>query len=230
MSMLIPNTAVMLSIQPKWCALTASGKKTIEIRKTKPKISPPFKCYIYCTKGKERFVQGGMVHGLDDLYRMPSGEIRHGYSEELICCGEKYTKDNFLNGKVIGEFLCDKIIDFGNLSTDKWQFLCGDVHEWHKRLIMEKACLSEKEFLAYGGRYGWHISDLMIYDKPKELGEFYTKCQGTGSDKDKFCRNCPHLCFDHDPIMGYCRWCSVYNKKPVTRPPQSWCYVKEEKK
>jgi Uncharacterized conserved protein len=42
--------AVLISINPKWCELIASGKKTIEVRKTKPKLLPPFKCYIYCTK------------------------------------------------------------------------------------------------------------------------------------------------------------------------------------
>lgn len=44
--------AVLLSVRPKWCELIANGKKTIEVRKTKPKIRPPFKCYIYCTKPK----------------------------------------------------------------------------------------------------------------------------------------------------------------------------------
>ena len=41
---------VLISIQPKWCELIASGIKTVEVRKTKPKIETPFKCYIYCTK------------------------------------------------------------------------------------------------------------------------------------------------------------------------------------
>ena len=45
--------AVLISINPKWCELIASGKKTIEVRKTKPKLLPPFKCYIYCTRTDE---------------------------------------------------------------------------------------------------------------------------------------------------------------------------------
>lgn len=44
--------AVLISIRPKWCELIASGKKTIEVRKTRPKIETPVKCYIYCTVGK----------------------------------------------------------------------------------------------------------------------------------------------------------------------------------
>ena len=46
--------SVMLSIQPKYCALISSGAKTVEIRKTKPKSKTPFKCYIYCTKPKTK--------------------------------------------------------------------------------------------------------------------------------------------------------------------------------
>lgn len=42
--------SVLISIQPKWCELIASGKKTIEVRKTRPKLETPFKCYIYETK------------------------------------------------------------------------------------------------------------------------------------------------------------------------------------
>ena len=44
--------SVLISIRPKWCELIASGKKTIEVRKTRPNIETPFKCYIYCTKPK----------------------------------------------------------------------------------------------------------------------------------------------------------------------------------
>lgn len=69
--------SVLISIQPKWCELIANGKKTIEIRKTMPKIETPFKCYIYCTK---KFYKKG-----------------DGYFQGKYC------------GKVIGEFVCDKI-------------------------------------------------------------------------------------------------------------------------
>lgn len=45
--------AVMISIKPRWCEMIARGAKAIEVRKTRPKINMPFKCYIYCTKGKK---------------------------------------------------------------------------------------------------------------------------------------------------------------------------------
>ena len=44
-------TAIMHSIRPQWCELIALGEKTMEIKKTRPKIEPPFKVYIYQTKG-----------------------------------------------------------------------------------------------------------------------------------------------------------------------------------
>lgn len=49
--------SVMISIKPKYCELIASGKKTVEVRKTRPKIETPFKCYIYCTKEKQQYLQ-----------------------------------------------------------------------------------------------------------------------------------------------------------------------------
>ena len=142
--------SVMISIQPKWVALIASGKKTVEVRKTKPKIDTPFKCYIYCTKGKTP----------NDILTFA------GYEE-----GE-YIGDYYANCSVIGEFVCDEIITLGNVSTDPWCRLLGDVHERLKRLVNEQARLTEKELLDYGGKYAWHISDLVIYEEPKELGEF----------------------------------------------------------
>lgn len=45
------SKAVLLSIAPRWCELIARGKKTVEVRKTRPKIDTPFKCYIYMTAG-----------------------------------------------------------------------------------------------------------------------------------------------------------------------------------
>ena len=52
------SKAVMLSIRPKWCEKIASGEKTIEVRKTRPKLATPFKCYIYCTNGPRNRLVG----------------------------------------------------------------------------------------------------------------------------------------------------------------------------
>ena len=59
--------AVLISIRPEWVEKIISGKKTLEVRKTRPKLETPFKCYIYCTLGglKHPFgkVFGGRVVG-----------------------------------------------------------------------------------------------------------------------------------------------------------------------
>ena len=70
--------------------------------------------------------------------------------------------------------------------------------------------------------YGWHISNLVIYDKPKELSEFYRKCE-------KFpCEGCEHLKYQRVNADEYDYDCEFFNYHiPIKRPPQSWCYVEE---
>ena len=111
--------SVLISIQPRWCELIASGKKTVEVRKTRPKLETPFKCYIYCTKPKEYFsIGGGIYSASDELYRTPEGEIKFGDSFELMAYEiGQYDENNFLNGKVIGEFVCDEIDRIAHCGT-----------------------------------------------------------------------------------------------------------------
>lgn len=49
------SKAVLISIRPEWCEKIINGRKNIEVRKTRPKMDTPFKCYIY------RSVQGGVI-------------------------------------------------------------------------------------------------------------------------------------------------------------------------
>ena len=191
--------AVLISIRPKWCEKIASGEKTIEVRKTRPKLQTPFKCYIYCTQASVKYqtICGCQVLNSDELYRHPEQGIKHGDSIELMLC-ENYTKDNFLNGKVIGEFTCDEITRVN---------ICGFWDDSGKQLDnrLKETCLTTEEFCNYLGENvgcGWHISNLKIYDKPRELREF------TGLRQTKF---------GAEPV-------------PITRPPQSWCYVEEQRK
>ncbi len=203
----ILNEAVLQSVQPKWCEMIISGRKTVELRKTRPKCETPFKVYIYCTKSKEHFVHGGIVESLDDLYRMPNGTIKHGYSGELICCDEPYTKNNFLNGKVIGEYICDSIEDYS-----KWEFDLPSLY----RHIKLHSCVDYDmlyEYFPTKKGYGWHISNLVIYDKPKELKEFKRPCI-----KNNNCISCSR----YDYMSGNCH-------NEIQKPPQSWCYVEKRR-
>ena len=45
--------AVLISIRPKWAQKIMTGQKTVEVRKTRPKMDTPFKCYIYCTQSAD---------------------------------------------------------------------------------------------------------------------------------------------------------------------------------
>lgn len=158
--------AVLISIQPHWCELIASGKKTLEVRKNRPKLETPFKCYIYMTSGDASIPDGkGMVH-------------------------------HHSGGRcVIGEFMCDRIECF-DVPYPAFQ------KELDKRILNESCCTYYQlhRYAYHDALYGWHISNLVIYDKPKELSEF------TGLRKTKF---------GLEPIR-------------IRRAPQSWCYVEEE--
>ena len=137
------SKAVLISIRPEWCQKIMAGRKTIEVRRTRPKMNPPFKCYIYK-------------------------------------CG---------NGKIIGEFLCDQIIE--------------DRTYGHNEEFYRAACMSAYDAAAYAMQspmYGWHISDLRVYDHQRDLWEF------TGLRETKY----------------------GLAPGPITRPPQSWRYVEEE--
>ena len=145
--------SVLISIQPKWCQKIVKGEKTIEVRKTRPKIDTPFKCYIYMTATKERRRFWEYI----TAYQNSKGDIVDG------------------SQKVIGEFICDwvtKITPHCDIEDFVNQYIHG-----YPAILGENDCLSFQEMKAYLGNkngYDWHISDLKIYDKPKELSEFFT--------------------------------------------------------
>ena len=163
--------SVLISIQPKWCEKIANGEKTIEVRKTKPKLEPPFKCYIYCT-----------LSGNNEFFK----ETLNG---DVAAWNRGKWADK--KGNVIGEFICDRIFLWNQ-----------DVHD-DDTITLEEASqlarLDENELLKYadGYFYGWHISKLFIYDEPKKLSEF-----------------------NHCGV-------NYHFNPPITRPPQSWCYVED---
>lgn len=204
---------ILIAIRPKWVEKIASGQKTIEVRKTAPKETP-FKAYIYCTKGKPY------------LYRVDD-DNNFELTNTLLPKVDGYVKDyNEQNGKVIGEFICDKVHNiepifrfFDNYSGyDDWsdsRFL-EDYSIDEERL--KKTCLTRRDLYIYGEEktlYGWHISDLKLYDSPKKLSEFYTK---------KKCNSCKKSGYESTACM-YDEDCKV--PMSITRAPQSWQYVGE---
>lgn len=194
--------SVLISIQPKWVEKIASGKKTIEVRKTRPKLETPFKCYIYETMTK-------LIN-----FHFDWGNLTQW--QKTLINGR---------GRVVGEFICNKIDKY---LCEEYEWGDGDVSlEYRIRTVEgEKTCLEYDEVREYGNEkplYFWHISDLVIYDKPKELSEFYSA---------KWDMPCEHKKrgFNMDFCMAYengSHFCKELNcdKKRLSRPPQSWCYV-----
>ena len=162
------NKSVITSVSPRECELIASGRQTMLVRKTRPKIETPFTVYVYMTKHKWIF--------------------------KLL----PFLKNRF--AKVIGSFVCDRVrlcIPFGL----KGHLLSQEVYR--------EMCLTKEQLDKYGGLktlYGWHISDLKIYDKPKELGEF-------GNYKTEWVQ-----WYHSDDKVFY----------PLKRMSGSWCYIEEE--
>lgn len=205
--------AVLLSVRPKWCELIASGKKTVEIRKTRPKIETPFKCYIYCTKPKM----------ITKYVFKPEDYPEYMRPENPVFCkvpdgSSPYCSVVNGNSKVIGEFECDAIFTMSITYSDPTS-----------RIALKEfpyTCLTDQQIIYYLGNgnqgYGWHISNLVIYDKPKEIRDF---CYPTEKYCEKeMCGGCPK-----DQVMGLdgdyafdCEW-----QRPIKRPPQSWCYVQD---
>lgn len=167
------SKAVLLSIRPQWAEKIANGEKTIEVRKTRPNLPTPFKVYLYVTAGSLS-------------YKCPNGMIAH-------CNGGR---------EVIGEFVCDRIYKIDKDSTD-FLFKAGGLSVY-KQAAEEKCnlcvAMTDDELHGYLGHYqgyGWHISGLRLYDKPRQLEEFRRPC-------------------DQEGAVRY-----------VKRPPQSWMYVEE---
>lgn len=194
------SKAVMLSIHPKWCEKIINGDKTIEVRKTRPKLEAPFKCYIYCT--------------IDGIKKMP----------------KDYFAESVERGKVIGEFVCDRIYEIRKRGIpENFDYCYLSLHEWGNDDIeteikaISASCVPKEELNTYGAGatvlYGWHIADLKIYDTPRELGEFWRDCPEY-SELSTNCWSCENVCGDGDETD-----CNTDGRLYLRRAPQSWCYV-----
>lgn len=220
------SKAVLISIKPKWVEKIASGEKTVEVRRTAPQLWPPFKCYIYCTRN---------ARDLDKLWVL-NEQRRQEYGGLTAVCANLAERPNCHycgNGKVIGEFMCDNVEVLFDTNGNPENYMTDILPS-----ILQKTALSYDEFGAYVGSradknsiYGWHISNLKIYDKPKELSEFAV----VDKEAIRQCENREQAYYaftDTGYIKNgfYCKekddWCfEGCKRKTLTRPPQSWCYV-----
>lgn len=193
------DKAVLISIHPEWCEEIILGKKTMEVRKNRPTLDVPFKAYIYCTKAPKGWLRAVPGHGWQQL-----------------------------DGKVIGEFVCDDVRRIG----PEYCIIKEDIES-----AITGSCLTAQQVEAYAGwkgwmrlvdchdAYCWHISDLKIYDQPKPLSSF-SRYDFRGMNGTDVCGN--EACEHYQPSGSYMLppTCAI-NGCCLSKPPQSWCYVAE---
>lgn len=164
--------SVLISIKPYWFYLICERLKTIEIRKTFPKsVDWDRRTYLYCTKDMKSF-----------------NKIPY----------DKKGKYHKFFGKVGASFVCDEIY---TIDCDSTGFFYKGKQGYIKKELEYNSCLLEGDIFSYlfpNVGYGWHISELKIYNEPKELSNF------TQLRKTKF---------GYEPIK--------------IKTMQSWCYVDE---
>lgn len=188
------SKAILISIKPKYVAKILNGEKTIEVRKNKALASAIQKLidengfvefYVYCTKSSLK------VSG------------KHGYKKEFVVCG------NVVNGKVAFKFRCYKVEEIS------WQIGVYELEQQWFSDFLDKCCLGFVELKNYLNKkngYAIHINDLEIFDKPKELNEFY-KVGHYEDISDYFT--------DEKQINS--KWCI-----PLKKAPQNFCYMEVE--
>ena len=179
------SKSVLISIRPEWVEKIARGEKTVEVRKTRPKLETPFKCYVYRTKGTVPHIINGKWVQME------------------------------VGGTIIAEFTCDRIYELETRSPGGSYYVKG-ADQPTTNDVARQSCLTlgdMHEYLQAAKGYGWHISNLKIYDMPKPLYRF-----------KPWNRECKYNDLGIAiPKCGTCHDCTV------EKPPQSWRYVEELK-
>lgn len=203
---------ILASLKPYYYYLIGEKKKTIEVRKSALKNLPQ-DIVFYMSKDEKSFAK--IPKEFQEKYRKHFGKVGLAIVcdkiEDFYCASVPYLKENNLG---YGQF-----VDNGVYKVNGWHE--GIVFERNDKYIetmlnnddLKEMCLSAQELFDYIGvgkhLYSWHISDLKIYDKPKELSEFKTGCKGC-KERDTY------HCYFH-----------CYGDRKITRPPQSYMRVEE---
>ena len=151
---------ILISIKPKWVAKILNGEKTLEIRKTAPKCELPCEVYIYCTNGRE-VIKPSKTN--------PRYEKIKSYSPKKGC--------------VCAKFTLSKVLQIKKYQQNGLRYWAFGNEEIAKRSLSpcelsEHSCVSQEDLEKYlNGKKGcaWKISELVIFDEPKELKEFGLK-------------------------------------------------------
>ena len=204
---------ILLPIKPYYAYLIMKDEKTVEVRKfliTDPNWSGKFKCYVSKDKAS--------------LKRIPEAD-RAEFEKNI--------------GKVAFEFVNEKIIKYEDSELSFFEF-AREANGVDTYPIEKASCLTLRQMHKYSkGKllYFYHITDLKIYDKPRELGEFYgynKELEKRFIDGDDFC--CHDATNEYGEALTECPADNIKNCyrcweewsgwcHRITRPPQSWQYV-----
>ncbi len=192
--------SVLISIQPYWVFLIIANKMGWYIDKEKT------------VEVRKNYPKD---ENWDKVVKIYCGKDKNSFNR--IPKEYQPLMERFL-GKIIGEFVCKRISEWHVDPQTKGYFITSEE--------LTATCLTYEHLHEYGNGktlYGWHISNLVIYDKPRELSEFYTKC-------DEGCENCDFWKSVRVNADEYDMECSssIYGHRTLKRPPQSWCYVESE--
>nr|DAR50634.1 MAG TPA: helix-turn-helix domain-containing protein [Caudoviricetes sp.] len=187
---------ILASIKPYYYYLIAEEKKKIEVRKTAFKNLPQDIAF-YMSKDEKSFTK--IPKEFQEKYRKHFGKV----GMRVVC--DKVDEYNFHEG--LTEFnsmgLPSRIYGSYLIFADEYKAMC----------------LSYDEVKNYGKHktlYGWHISDLKIYDKPKELSEF--RKSGFMTEEEWLFNLYPNT---------HCHYDAWAKKFEIIRPPQSYMFVEE---
>jgi len=139
---------------------------------------------------------------------------------ELPCKVYIYeTKKENGKGKVVAEFTLNKVEQYGYYYSPLMfidnHFKVVDNEITNIKFDYKNTCLTKEELRAYAMKYevyAWHIDNLKIYDKSKELNNFYKEL----SYKEFMKPNCNTVLNSNGNFYS-----------PLKNAPQSWCYVEE---
>lgn len=235
--------AILISIQPKWVEKILNGEKTIEIRKRFPKDYVGW-VYIYCTKDNKNklvpcYEEDDNYHGyyLDHFEILERGqkpkkpktpEPADPFDDNKEWCNyycqlldyKQFDSRENLNGKVVARFWCDNVTEYINGGQWHDNNTFGSYDDYIKDNILEKSCLTEEELFNYCEDLAFssiHISQLEIFDKPKDLDSFVKV--GCLEKLKHYIENCPMSKFFQKEMP------EEVKQYVITKAPQSWCYV-----
>lgn len=160
--------ALLISVNPKQAAKILNGEQTVIIKKTMPKCALPIDVYVYCTK----WLKEGILVKNSSLRSIGFVKGNAPKKDNL----ERLSHIRTLNGKVVVKL---RIREIDKIRHDPWGESFFTEKDDYRTNVLPKACIGYDELKRYlyenefssGRCYAYHVSDLQIFDEPKELSD-----------------------------------------------------------